>query len=160
MITSLLILSILIASINRTNHERVAIFSFCAYCAFSQYLLGLISVSNSFWYYLGSAITELLIIFTLSKISRPTQLIEDIQAICLWFAYLHVFGWILFESRFSHGIYDLLCGILFVLVFVRMNTGKRDNVGNTTICSGRRSIFSGNTESDLPLQANQAEVTT
>ena len=77
------------------------------------------------WYYVGSALTLDLIIYSLSQFCKPTITTVRLQTISLWLIYANLFGCLMYLGYYSHTLYNFVCWGLFVLAL--SNTLNRRN---------------------------------
>jgi len=74
---------------------------------------------------------DLLIIFTLSKLSNVSSVVTGIQKICLHFIYVNFVGWVAYMLYFPPTIYNWACSILYVwalfIILARRNTNADRN---------------------------------
>lgn len=156
MTTGFLIVLIAICSVRYCGQERLSILIFAAICGFFQLFHNEIYYLVGFEYYLGAAIVDLIIITVLSKVSAPTKVIVSLQKACLWFIYLNLFGWVIYEAYIDPLIYDVLCQSLFVAVLLAsINTRKEDGLGDSEIYSDSGLFFGNNYSRALEVQGHK-----
>lgn len=98
-------------------------------------LYGLLSdyILNNYLYYILAAYTDLLIIYLLSRIIKPTNAIMLLQKICLYFIYINLAGLAVYYYELPPVIYSFSCGVLYatallVSVFEDRNYGTFRNI--------------------------------
>jgi len=98
--------------------------------------------SAGFTYYLSAAVTDFLIILSLSLVKEKSKLIIGLQKINLWFININLFGWLLFEAYYEPTAYNILCYVLYFLALVVIYRGGSNGLGFNRV-TGRSSPFFG-----------------
>lgn len=122
----------------KPNRQAILTFSFCC--------LGFWYIVPDSWgtmYFISAALTDLFIIYLLTK-PQPTELITQIQAICIAFILLNFMGWISYMLYFSPELYDFLCAVLYAMMLITVTTRKTGYVGSDTMDSMDTGFLSHN----------------
>ena len=153
--TGSVIYLLVLASFFREDVDRFAIQS----CAFGwaafQILNDLFGEKWGFTYYFGAVITDLIVIKSLNVPIHPTLALIRMQTICLWFIYVNVFGWIIYEAGHDPFSYNLLCGILFILaLIISFLKGNSNVLGNIKLFGNGFSFYSFHFTRNTNLSSN------
>ena len=155
MITGGLILFLAALSFTRKGENRYSILVFAALCGLFQYASDNLGESWGYAYYLGAAVTDLLIILAISNTTKPTQTIINLQKLALWFIYVNAFGWVIYELYYPPVIYDALSLALFISVII---ISIKKGGGNVGIFSNNRNdlaFYCGYIRSHSEMQSNK-----
>lgn len=159
MLTGVLIFLIAVCSVRYHNQDRRSILIFAALCGIFQHFHNNIYYLTGFQYYLGAAFVDLAIISVLSRISRPTTTILALQKACLYFIYLNLFGWIIYELYYPPTLYILLCGGMFIMILIAtFKKGNKNDMGNFAILNSRSLVRSRNFAGSRSMSRNKAEI--
>lgn len=153
-----LIIAMALLSFTRHGKDRYIILAFAALCGFFQ----LISNSlGNYQYYLGAAITDLIIINLISKIVKPTATIINLQKIALWFIYVNTIGWIIYELYYPPFLYNTICLALFIsALVVAVRKGGDSGLGSITSNSNDFTIRGGYNSCNTQMQVYKKKVRT
>ena len=155
MITGGLILFLAVLSFTRKGENRYSILVFAALCGLFQFASDNLGESWGYAYYLGAAVTDLLIILAISNTAKPTQTIINLQKLALWFIYVNCFGWVIYELYYPPMVYDALSLALFVSVIIISIKKGGNNVGIFANFSNDSAIYCGYTSSNSQMQRNK-----
>jgi len=159
MITGLLILFLAALSFVREGENRYSILIFAAFCGFFQFASDNLGESWGFVYYLGAAITDLLIIMAISKPIKLTLTIINLQRIALWFIYANTIGWIIYELYYPPLFYDALCLALFIAALVvAVKKGGNGELGDITDYSNGLTVRSGYNFRNIQVQGHKKKI--
>lgn len=130
MITALLILTLAIASYFQRDQNRYAVICFAMCSGLHQIADMLFGDSWGFLYYYTAALTDLIIINLLFKVSTPTVLIINLQKISLLFIVNNLIGWIIYELAYEPLVYNNISLMLFSFaLFASTTKGRGDDLG-------------------------------
>lgn len=101
-----------ILSIRLKSESMLAVLCFCGFCLL--YGNAETHIENNYLYYLAAALTDLTIIYYLSKILKPTDIIISIQTICEAFIYINLYGFIVYWLDFEAIIYSTSCELIYL----------------------------------------------
>lgn len=160
MITGGLILFLAVLSFTRKGEDRYSILVFAALCGLFQFASDNLGESWGYAYYLGAAITDLLIILAISNTTRPTPTIINLQKIALWFIYTNFFGWIIYELYYPPMVYDALCLALFISVIICAIKKGGSNVGILADNRNDLAVYCGYNSSNSTMQIDREKAKT
>ena len=124
----LLVLAILLVGIFLLSDENKTVSYLFAIGAIAYDLIGDL-ILNNFLYYYGAALTDLIIIYFLAKLSSQTKLTIKMQEICKAFIIVNATGYIIYEMELTPEIYTLLCTTLYAWALYIVLTDKDNHVG-------------------------------
>jgi len=157
-ISDILVFLIVFAGLVLLNNENKL-----AVCIFSLAVLMFDIVDNLIpksLYYIGAAVTDLIIIVALTRFAHPTELIVKLQNISIRFIYINLFGWFSFMLYFSPNAYNLLCAALYAWTLITIFRGRDKNVlGNNAVGRRRLGFRSHDYPSGDTMQTNQKATT-
>ena len=112
-----------------------------------------ISYELTYYYYWCAALTDLLIIYILSKIPQPTKMIKQMIFCCVLFAVVNCLGWVAFESSISSLYYNILCATLYASIFFII--GKQEYARTNAMDHWNKRVFDSNHHRNYLLQASE-----
>jgi len=154
--TGVIFTYIIFASFASESKENKYAMRCFAYCSIAFKILNhMFGDEWGFTYYILAAIVDLIIINSISMLSNPTETAIRIQKITFWLIWVHLFGWIIYEAEKDPALYDFICGVLFMLLFITANEdGTRNVLGNTTIHWDGSAIRGYNHPSTAQMRSN------
>jgi len=121
----LILVATLIALNYLPNINKLAVYIFCFLAALFGLLGELIPDSYGYFYYIGAGLTDLLVIYVLSRIAHPTKLISKIQELCINFIAVNFIGWAMFMLYMEPIYYTGLCFLLYLRMITITNGGAK-----------------------------------
>ncbi len=82
------------------------------------------------YYYLFAALTDLFIIFQLSKIKHPTKTTIIIQKGCFAFILNNFIGWVVFMQYYPPLVYAILSTIIYATILTLIISGLKNGSAN------------------------------
>ncbi len=118
---------------------RFSVYTFCG--AVSVYNVAGYYIPDDYavLYYPLAALTNLFIVYILSKIEKPTKTTIVVQALCVVFIINNLIGWTIFMLYYPPIAYTCLNVITYALMLLTIIKGQRD--GNINMDWNRPSLF-------------------
>lgn len=139
------------------DKNRFIVHLFCFGALFFGMIGKLIPGLYGSFYYWGAAITDLIIIWILSRLAKPNKLTIKMIAFCLSFMALNSFGWYIFMDGSTPEPYDFLCTTLYALILISIITGKNNHVGNVRVDFGDPNLCISDNPSGYVFNQNKKE---
>lgn len=155
MISNYLIFLIALSAIFNTKQSRLSLLCFSFLCAVMMLVDIHITATFHPYYYLVAALTDLVIILTLSKIAKPNEMVIFLQQASLLFIYINLFGWVTYELYIDPFVYNILCESLFVIILLVSSRGIRNGMGNHSIYRNRSFFFGNISPRTCEIQRNE-----
>jgi hypothetical protein len=115
---SVIIVSIAIVSIFKNKDETFSLLVFASLCGAFLLIAKALPHSADRFYYLLAAATDLIIIISISRIEKLTDMIIQIQEIAKYFIFANLFGWVIYELYFKPELYNNICLALFIATLI------------------------------------------
>jgi len=152
----LILVAALVAVKYLSNTNKIAVYIFCFLAALFGLIDHYIPNELGFISYMAAALTDLLVIYLLTRLANPTDLISKIQKLCIYFIIVNFVGWIMYMAYMEPIYYTGLCLLLYLRMIVIAN-GSGNALGNNSIVRWGASLFSGNRVSNYNLSTNKTE---
>lgn len=118
----------------------------------------LITAEHMYYYYLGAAMNDLVIIFMLSKFPKPTKLIKEMQRLCIGFIVVNLIGYTLYEARVSYTEFILMYTAMYAgLLLTILNNGGHHAFRDNGMGSKGHIFFSNNPSRDYVISTHKKE---
>ncbi len=148
--------STLIALCYLSNTNRLGIYVFCFLATLFGLVGQLIPDNLGYFYYIGAALTDLLIVYVLSRLANPTKLISKIQELCILFIAANFAGWVMYMAYLEPIYYTVLCFLLYSRMILITNGGVYD-LGNNPMDSGYIRFFSNDNANSYVVHQDKTE---
>ncbi len=136
---STIVLTALLAMFCLNQVGRFSVYTFCG--AVSVYNVAGYYIPDDYavLYYPFAALTNLFIVYILSKIEKPTKTTIVVQNWCVVFIINNLIGWAIFMLYYSPIAYTCLNVITYILMLLTIVKGHRD--GNNNMDWNRSGFF-------------------
>lgn len=142
MISNILIFLLGLSVVIGSSPKRYPFTVFFVFCGLMSFIDIFITPDYYSYYYLLSALIDLIIINQLSKITQASNTVILLQKSCLLFIGINFVGWLIYEAAFEPIIYDSLCAALFAIILIASENTRKPNVlGHNAIYSNIKFIF-------------------
>ena len=139
-----------------SNINKLAVYIFGLLAALFGLIGEYIPDSLGYFYYIGAGLTDLLVIYILSRIAHPTKLISKIQELCICFIAVNFAGWVMFMAYMEPIYYTALCFLLYSRMII-ITKGDGNALGDNTMGGWYPRIFSSDNTGTYSLQPNKKE---
>lgn len=145
-----LILTMVIVSIGfLKERQSINVYIFCLFCLIFNTADKYIVEPYGAFGYVGAALTDLLIIYILSRLVHISEVTLKIQRVCKIFITVNFCGWILYMLGEPPIYYKSLCSVLYLFTLATITiSGVKNVLGNNAMDLRFFSIFS-NTRSSI-----------
>jgi len=141
-VNNILVLSLFMLSVlNKSQHDRLAIFLLVIITCGFNLVADKIPAAYMTFYYVGAALNDLLIIYALSRISKTTKLIINLQRLCIGFVLINLIGWILYMLYVPSIQFSLMYTVMYAGILLTILTGGGYGLGNNAMDSRGFSFF-------------------
>ncbi len=117
---------------------RLSVAVYCAAVLIYDFIGYYIPDAYGSYYYLLAALTDLFIIYQLSKITKPTKTTIIVQMGCLAFIVNNFMGWVIFMYRWPSITYVVSSTLIYAAIFIFIITGYKN--GSINMDRSRPSI--------------------
>ena len=143
-------------TLNEKN--QLAVYTLCLIAVIFNIIGDLIPASQMTYYYLAAGLSDLFIIYALSRFRKTTRLIDLLQRICIGFIVVNFISWVLYMLYVSYTEFILMYTVMYLgLLLTILSNGDNYVVGNNAMDSRRVRIFSNSPSSDYIIQTHQKE---
>ncbi len=132
---------------------KLSVYIFCAAVSIFNAIGFYIPDEYGVYYYLLAALTDLLIIYSLSRIKKPTKTTIIVQRWCAVFIANNLIGWVIYMMYYPPVIYAYLCSATYALILLTIIKGQRN--GNINMDWNRASFFSTNYNGVIAMSSNK-----